>query len=123
MVPNLIFIGPLPPPVHGQAIATRTVQEQLLNFGLQLRTIDLGAGSGGAPVTRKLRRGVVHLRAVLACRLGREPCAYISVGANKSLTVGPFIHIGLVALLLRYRPLRKPFLSWKRGQPRMAEAG
>ncbi|MFN7102382.1 MAG: protein-methionine-sulfoxide reductase heme-binding subunit MsrQ [Pseudorhizobium sp.] len=34
--------------------------------------------------------------------------------AIKSLTLGPFIHIALIALLLLYRPLRKPFLAWKR---------
>jgi sulfoxide reductase heme-binding subunit YedZ len=35
--------------------------------------------------------------------------------AVKSMTLQPFVHIALVALLLAYRPLRKPFLAWKRG--------
>lgn len=41
--------------------------------------------------------------------------------AIKSLTAGPFIHIALIALLLLYRPLRKPFLAWKRGKPVAAQ--
>ena len=36
--------------------------------------------------------------------------------AVKSLTLGPFIHIMLIAVLLLYRPLRKPFLGWKRSR-------
>ncbi|MCJ8520654.1 sulfoxide reductase heme-binding subunit YedZ [Pseudorhizobium tarimense] len=44
--------------------------------------------------------------------------------AVKSVTFQPFVHIGLVAVLLAYRPLRKPFLAWKRGgNPRVARAG
>ena len=39
--------------------------------------------------------------------------------AVKSVTLTPFVHIALVALLLLYRPLRKPFLNWKRGGPRL----
>ena len=42
--------------------------------------------------------------------------------AVKSVTLTPFIHIALVALLLLYRPLRKPFLNWKRRSPRLARA-
>lgn len=43
--------------------------------------------------------------------------------AVKSVTLQPFVHIALVALLLAYRPLRKPFLAWKRGTaPRVARA-
>nr|CAD6606702.1 protein-methionine-sulfoxide reductase heme-binding subunit MsrQ [Rhizobium sp. Khangiran2] len=42
--------------------------------------------------------------------------------AVKSVTLTPFVHIALVALLLLYRPLRKPFLNWKRGSPRLARA-
>ena len=35
--------------------------------------------------------------------------------AVKSVTLQPFPHIALVAFLLAYRPMRKPFLTWKRG--------
>lgn len=46
--------------------------------------------------------------------------------AVKSVTLVPFIHIALIGLLLAYRPLRRPFLAWKRGgksarTPRPAE--
>jgi sulfoxide reductase heme-binding subunit YedZ len=40
--------------------------------------------------------------------------------AVKSVTLVPFIHIAATGLLLAYRPLRKPFLNWKRGKSRPA---
>ncbi|NSY18356.1 protein-methionine-sulfoxide reductase heme-binding subunit MsrQ [Neorhizobium sp. AL 9.2.2] len=40
--------------------------------------------------------------------------------AVKSVTLVPFIHIAAIGLLLAYRPLRKPFLNWKRGKGRPA---
>jgi len=40
--------------------------------------------------------------------------------AVKSVTLVPFIHIAAIGLLLVYRPLRKPFLNWKRGKSRPA---
>ncbi|MBD8650169.1 protein-methionine-sulfoxide reductase heme-binding subunit MsrQ [Rhizobium sp. CFBP 13726] len=40
--------------------------------------------------------------------------------AVKSVTLVPFIHIAAIGLLLAYRPLRKPFLNWKRGKSRPA---
>lgn len=40
--------------------------------------------------------------------------------AVKSVTLVPFIHIAAIGLLLAYRPLRKPFLNWKRGKTRPA---
>jgi sulfoxide reductase heme-binding subunit YedZ len=36
--------------------------------------------------------------------------------AVKSVTFTPFIHVTLIALLLAYRPLRKPLMKWKRGR-------
>jgi len=42
--------------------------------------------------------------------------------AVKSVTLVPFVHIALIVLLLFYRPLRRPFLNWKRGTPRLARA-
>jgi sulfoxide reductase heme-binding subunit YedZ len=36
--------------------------------------------------------------------------------AVKSITSGPFIHIAAIALLLAYRPLRKPILRWKKAR-------
>jgi sulfoxide reductase heme-binding subunit YedZ len=40
--------------------------------------------------------------------------------AVKSVTLVPFIHVAAIGLLLAYRPLRKPFLNWKRGKSRPA---
>jgi sulfoxide reductase heme-binding subunit YedZ len=40
--------------------------------------------------------------------------------AVKSVTLVPFVHVAAIGLLLAYRPLRKPFLNWKRGKSRPA---
>lgn len=85
MTRDLIFIGPLPPPVHGQAIATRTVQEQLLTAGLQIETLNLGVESRGSAAALMVRRGWAQLRAIMACITGRQPSVYISVGANRGM--------------------------------------
>lgn len=42
--------------------------------------------------------------------------------AVKSITTGPAVHIGLIALLLAYRPLRRPMMNWKRGRRQPAQA-
>jgi sulfoxide reductase heme-binding subunit YedZ len=36
--------------------------------------------------------------------------------AVKSVTLVPFIHMALVAVLLAYRPLRRTIMNWKRGK-------
>jgi sulfoxide reductase heme-binding subunit YedZ len=43
--------------------------------------------------------------------------------AVKSVTLVPFIHVALIAVLLAYRPLRKPYLKWKRGRKAPARSG
>jgi sulfoxide reductase heme-binding subunit YedZ len=43
--------------------------------------------------------------------------------AVKTVTLVPFIHVALIALLLAYRPLRKPLLKWKRGRKAPARTG
>ncbi|SFB42091.1 sulfoxide reductase heme-binding subunit YedZ [Rhizobium sp. NFR07] len=46
--------------------------------------------------------------------------AFHYVLAVKSVTAGPFIHVALIALLVAYRFVRRPILTWKRsrnGQP------
>ncbi|SMF51771.1 sulfoxide reductase heme-binding subunit YedZ [Xaviernesmea oryzae] len=48
--------------------------------------------------------------------------AFHYVLAVKSVTLVPFVHVALIVLLLAYRPLRRPFLNWKRGKPKMAQA-
>ncbi len=42
--------------------------------------------------------------------------------AIKSLTFVPALHIGLVIILLAYRPIRRPVMNRKRTRPRMAGA-
>jgi sulfoxide reductase heme-binding subunit YedZ len=36
--------------------------------------------------------------------------------AVKSVTLVPFVHMALVAVLLAYRPLRRTIMNWKRGK-------
>ncbi len=41
--------------------------------------------------------------------------------AVKSVTLGPFMHIALIGLLLAYRSVRRPLLNWKRGRRQNAQ--
>jgi Predicted membrane protein len=42
--------------------------------------------------------------------------------AVKSVTLVPFIHVALIAILVAYRVVRRPFLDWKRGRRSVAGA-
>lgn len=42
--------------------------------------------------------------------------------AVKSITLAPFIHVALIAILVAYRPLRRSILNWKRGKSGVARA-
>lgn len=42
--------------------------------------------------------------------------------ARKSLTLEPTVYLALAAILLAYRPLRKPIMRWKRGRNNLPTA-
>ena len=93
----IVFIGPLPLPVHGQAVSTDMLRKRLIADGLKLRVIDTNSGTGGAffKVTRRVLR---MARAVIALSFSPATCAYISVNANRGMAA-----TSLFSLIARLR--------------------
>lgn len=78
---DLIFCGPLPPPVHGQSAATLHMLGQLEAQGLAVRVFDTGPGE---PASR-WRRVRAHAAAGAAVLLDPAPQVYLSVNENRGL--------------------------------------
>ncbi|MBA2964815.1 MULTISPECIES: glycosyltransferase family 4 protein [Ramlibacter] len=72
---NLLFIGPFPPPTHGQALATAVLFEKLVDAGVVLTQFDLSPALG---VRKKIFAYLCALRLILT---GSGP-VYISVASN-----------------------------------------
>lgn len=53
---NVLFVGPLPPPVHGQSIATKTVLDTLraVSVSVSVTNTSEGSGSSASRLARKL---------------------------------------------------------------------
>ena len=84
-IPDLLFIGPLPPPVHGQAAATKDILDMLVSRGLRVEAIDTGEGrmSGAA----RSRRASIQLRAIRTILRSPAPHLYLSVNANRGMAL------------------------------------
>ena len=94
---QLIFIGPLPPVVNGQSIATRYLMEKLQSDGLVLTVID--TNTAGARVLTRVLNGLMRTLKVLFCVLKRKnDVAYISVNANLGMLL-----TALIALCAKFR--------------------
>lgn len=79
------FIGPFPPPVHGQAVATAKIATLLEKRGIVLRRFDTGeAGATGRWYGRAHRIAGMML-AALYCVLPGAPAVYLSVSANAGM--------------------------------------
>jgi sulfoxide reductase heme-binding subunit YedZ len=85
-----------------------------IGFACLLLLIPLAITSNNWSI-RKLQQGWNKLHKLIY--LIAAGGAFHYVLAVKSVTLVPFIHIALVALLLAYRPLRRPVLNWRRGKP------
>ncbi len=70
----LTFIGPLPPPLHGQSLVTKALFERLLLNGVKVDAIDTNAGN----IAGKLLR---HARALMVIWRQPQP-VYLSVSSN-----------------------------------------
>ncbi len=81
--PELIFIGPLPPPVHGQSVATDRLRTTLTAAGVKLRVIDSGAGERGGAFRRLWNAA----RACLCVLLSRIQVVYLSVNSNRGIII------------------------------------
>lgn len=85
-MPSLLFIAPLPPGFHGQAIASADIAERLETTGWQVVRCDTNArGKGGAAV--QLRRLARLARSVWLSLAGHHDVSYISVNANRGMWV------------------------------------
>lgn len=92
--PALIFIGPLPPPVHGQSVATQALLDLVTDAGVQVHVIDNGPGIRG----RLFRRLFREAKAMITVTLARAPAVYASVNSNSGV-----IATILLCLLARLR--------------------
>lgn len=97
LMTELIFAGPLPPPVHGQSVATKHMLELLTNEGLNLHVYDTGPGSP----KRTIRRVKGHLAALAALLNTPAVGLYASVNEHRGI-VGTI----MLALLARLRGKR-----------------
>ncbi|WP_105384619.1 protein-methionine-sulfoxide reductase heme-binding subunit MsrQ [Neorhizobium alkalisoli] len=90
-----------------------------IGFACLLLLIPLAITSNNWSI-RKLQQGWNKLHKLIYLIAAGGAFHYLL--AVKSVTLVPFIHIALIFLLLAYRPLRRPFLNWKRGKPKFAQA-
>lgn len=95
----ITFIGPSPPPFHGQAIATEFLAKVLRDRSVDIQIVD--SEGGALPVPPVLRKFAGHAMAGIALLSGRTP-VYISANSNAGL----WMTVALVALArLRSRSL------------------
>lgn len=80
---ELILVGPLPPPVHGQSVATVSLRDLLVDRGVGVLPVDTGEGTAGGRAGR-LRKQVAALWTVMR---SRAPGLYLSVNAHRGMLV------------------------------------
>lgn len=80
------FIGPFPPPIHGQAVATTTIAALMEQRGLPLQRLDTGE-AGASGWGGQARRTGGMLRAAMACLRPGPRTAYLSVSANAGMVL------------------------------------
>lgn len=97
--PDVIFVGPLPPPVHGQSVATEGLRTVLESHGLDVRVID--TGEGGPGWQGRVRRAGRLARAAFVILTRRSRHLYVSV--NSSLGIVATVLYALLARLTRKR--------------------
>lgn len=117
--PRITFIGPLPPPTHGQGLATQALRAALEASGFVLDVVDTGGGRGGRTATTA-RRLLAHARAGAAVLAGRG-WVYLSANSNAGLWATALL--GLAARLRgrpvmihhhSYAPARTPLPAMRR---------
>ena len=79
--PALLMVGPFPPPVHGQAMATLATAEMLEDAGFAVTRCDTGEGNGGGRAKRLGRLAKAFSRIAGAS----EDHIYISANANRGM--------------------------------------
>jgi methionine sulfoxide reductase heme-binding subunit len=90
-----------------------------IGFAALLLLIPLAVTSNNWSI-RKLGQGWIKLHRLIYLIAAAGALHYVL--AVKSVTLGPFVHVALIGLLLAYRSLRRPILNWKRGRRQPASA-
>lgn len=80
----IFFIGPFPPPVHGQAVSTAHLKQRLEEDGVRVVVFDTSEGLGSLHL-RHVRKLARHLLPALLILLGRPASVYLSVNANAGM--------------------------------------
>ena len=93
----LIFVGPLPPPIHGQSVATQSLCDLLINSGVRIRVVDNGPGLHGGLIRRLIREGKANLLVIFST----ARTLYTSVNSNSGIIAT--ILLCLIARLWRKR--------------------
>lgn len=73
----MIFIGPFPPPIHGQSLATLTIFEFFLSEKFSIKKIDVSA-TGFQKILR-------HIYAFFIILFSSKTSVYISLNSNRGL--------------------------------------
>ena len=81
--PDILMIGPFPPPVHGQAVATKAMADMLESEGLRIERCDTGEGASGGRLSRikRLAKAMQRIASTPASHI------YISANANKGMAI------------------------------------
>jgi len=92
---NMIFIGPLPPPVHGQSVTTGFLLEQIRKRRQSVIAVDINQPAG-AKITSMFIRAMRFLIAIATVlltngRSGNSPTLYLSVNANMGMYFTAFL--------------------------------
>lgn len=90
-----------------------------IGFACLLLLIPLAVTSNNWSI-RKLAQGWNKLHRPLYLIAAGGALHYVL--AVKSVTLVPFIHIALIALLVAYRAVRRPVLNWKKGNAKPAKS-
>ncbi|MCA9010807.1 MAG: glycosyltransferase family 4 protein [Planctomycetaceae bacterium] len=93
----LIFVGPLPPPIHGQSVATHALRDLLIKSDVRIRVIDNGPGLHGGLIRRLIREGKAHLLVILS------PARTLYTSVNSNFGIFATILLCLIARLRRKR--------------------
>ena len=82
--PGALFIGPLPPPHHGQAASTLDLLTRLLEDGVALKLVDTNDGPG-SKLSGVVNRMMRHLKAAANIAKHSQTSVYVSVNANAGM--------------------------------------
>jgi glycosyltransferase involved in cell wall biosynthesis len=116
--PSCLFIGPFPPPVHGQSVATRDLADFLEAEGVGLSRIDWGHSMASkiASLPRRCAR----------IAFGPESTVYLSVNANSGIVITAACALAAKLadkrLFLHHHSYRY-IGEWDRGMAMLANAG